>query len=634
MTYALGVDIGTTFTAAATIRRSHAQIVPLGDKADTIPSVVLLREEGTLLTGDAAVRRGVTEPHRLAREFKRRFGQPEPILLGGTPHSPEALTAALLKQVVDTVSAREGEPPSQICLSHPANWGPFKCDLLRQVVRLSGVTVPVEFTTEPEAAAVFYAGEQRVDPGSVVAVYDLGGGTFDAAVLRKTADGFEILGQPEGIEQLGGIDVDAAVFHHVTQALGDRIGELDEDDPDAVAAVARLRRECVDAKEALSADTDVSIPVLLPGVSTEVRLTRAELEGMVRPMLVGTIHALRRALESAEVTADDVSSVLLVGGGSRMPIVAQLIGAELGRPVAVDAHPKHAVALGAAHVAGAAAEPDTVPDPVPRVSAAPPVAAAAAVTSGADDTTQLIELPEEVAPVAPAPPVMPAAEERVRRPWPLVLVGLVVIALAAAAWLAGDRLGWWTGAEADDPEIELTSAEQLDALVDDDRDEVEAQLLEVWAPQLVVRQPGWTDDETGVTYDHDLILEEHEAIAEEHDVVLVWTDDYPATFALREAYATLAAATFPAADGALGWCADEGFAIDECHAKRVAPTGDPGTNSAHRQQAAPAAPDTVAPGPTAPEPTDEATDEPTDEETTDAPTDEETAEEATDGVTG
>jgi molecular chaperone DnaK len=324
---------------------------------------VLLREDETFLTGEPANRRGLTEPHRVAREFKRRFGDTTPILLGGVPYSAEALMGRLLRWTLDEVSTREGGAPRAITVSHPANWGPYKTDLLRQAVRLSGIEDPVSFTTEPEAAAVFYASQQRIDTGAVVAVYDLGGGTFDAAVLRKTATGFEILGQPEGIERLGGIDFDAAVFHHVVQALGGKLDELDEDDPSAIAAVSRLREECVAAKEALSADTDASIPVLLPNVSTEVRLTRGELESMVRPALYGSIEALRRALRSAAVEAEQLHSVLLVGGSSRMPIVAQLVAAELNRPVAVDAHPKHAVALGAARLAGAPLAPASGPAP-------------------------------------------------------------------------------------------------------------------------------------------------------------------------------------------------------------------------------------------------------------------------------
>ncbi len=349
--YALGIDLGTTFSAAAVWRDGHAEVASLGSRGVAIPSVVLLREDETIVTGEAANRRGLTEPHRVAREFKRRLGDTTPILLGGTPYSAEALSGRLLRSMVDEVAAREGGQPSAICVSHPANWGPYKTDLLRQAVRMADLDVPVTLITEPEAAAIFYAHQQRMPASAVVAVYDLGGGTFDAAVLRKTGTGFDLLGRPEGIERLGGIDFDAAVFAHVSAALGGSLAELDEDDPAAIAAVARLREECTQAKEALSADTDTSMPVLLPNVSTEVRLTRAELEAMVRPALHDTIEALRRALRSAGVTPDQLHSVLLVGGSSRMPIVAQMVGSELGRPVAVDAHPKHAIALGAAWVA-------------------------------------------------------------------------------------------------------------------------------------------------------------------------------------------------------------------------------------------------------------------------------------------
>ncbi|HEX6967855.1 MAG TPA: Hsp70 family protein, partial [Micromonosporaceae bacterium] len=203
--YALGIDLGTTYTAAALWRNGVAEVASLGSRATAIPSVVLLREDETFLTGETASRRGQTEPHRVAREFKRRLGDTTPILLGGVPYSAEALMAKLLTSVINEVSTREGGSPAAVCISHPANWGPYKTDLLLQAVRLSGLPEPVSFTTEPEAAAVFYAQQQRVEPGSIVAVYDLGGGTFDAAVLRKAPVGFEILGRPEGIERLGGI---------------------------------------------------------------------------------------------------------------------------------------------------------------------------------------------------------------------------------------------------------------------------------------------------------------------------------------------------------------------------------------------------------------------------------------------
>ncbi|HEY8544936.1 MAG TPA: Hsp70 family protein [Acidimicrobiales bacterium] len=383
MGYYLGIDLGTTYTAAAVWRDGRVEIANLGTRAPVVPSVVLLRDDGTILTGEAAERRAVTEPQRVAREFKRRVGDPTPIIVGGTPYSADSLTARLLRAVVDIVVEREGEDPSGVVVSHPANWGPFKQDLLRQALRIADLTEAATIT-EPEAAAIHYASQERVEPGSIVAVYDLGGGTFDAAVLRRDVTGWEIMGEPEGIERLGGVDFDQAVFHHVQTAVGDAIERLDPDDPAAVAALARLRRDCVEAKEALATDVDVVIPVLLPTIQTDVRLTRSEFEDMIRPTLVDSIGALRRALRSAKVEPADVARVLLVGGSSRIPLVAQLVGSELGRPVAVDAHPKHGVALGAAIIAAEHAAGHSVhTQVVPAVDATPPASTADAPGTGA-----------------------------------------------------------------------------------------------------------------------------------------------------------------------------------------------------------------------------------------------------------
>ncbi len=373
VSYQLGIDLGTTYTAAAIHRDDRSTIFSLGDRSAAIPSVVLLRDDGTVLTGDAAERRAVTEPERVAREFKRRLGDTTPIIVGGSPYSSEALMARLLRSVVDAVEKREGEAATRIAISHPANWGPYKIDLLTQAVTLANLDPDsVCFLTEPEAAAISYASQERIDPGAVVAVYDLGGGTFDAAMLRRTDNGFEIIGRPEGIERLGGIDFDAAVFAHVSRALDGAIQQLDPEDPTALAAVARLRADCVEAKEALSADTDATIPVLLPNVQTEVRLTRREFEGLIRPSLVDSIEAMRRAVRSAGLEMDDVSRVLLVGGSSRVPLIAQMVSSELGRPIAVDAHPKHAIALGASYFAASDTGSDMATPPPADAAATPP----------------------------------------------------------------------------------------------------------------------------------------------------------------------------------------------------------------------------------------------------------------------
>jgi molecular chaperone DnaK len=371
MTYMLGLDLGTTYTAAAVWRDGSAEMVALGTHSQVIPSVVHLRADGTLITGEAAVRRSLSDPGRTAREFKRRLGDPTPILLGGTPLAAVDLMTALLRDVLAAVSERHGGPPSAVALTHPANWGQFKIDLLRQAADACGLR-DITLVTEPVAAAVDYAAGARVPVGEVVAVYDLGGGTFDAAVLRRTASGFETLGEPVGLERLGGIDFDHAVVAHVERSIVDTLKALDRNDPEVAGALTRLRHECVTAKEGLSEDSEVVVPVALPGVWSEVRLTRGEFEQMIAPALIEPLRAFRRGVASAGISASDIHTVLLVGGSSRVPLVAETVAGELGRPVAVDTHPKHAVALGAARIVGTKA-PSTKPvaAATPAVTAAP-----------------------------------------------------------------------------------------------------------------------------------------------------------------------------------------------------------------------------------------------------------------------
>jgi actin-like ATPase involved in cell morphogenesis len=348
--YALGIDLGTTYSAAATARGDRLDIFQLGERAATIPSVIVLRADGEVLTGDAAERRALSEPLRTAREFKRRLGDPTPIILGGTPYGAEALFGHLLRSIVAKVSEQLGGPPAAIAVCHPASYGEYKIDLLRQAVRQADIG-PVEFITEPQAAALHYALQERVPTGEVIAVYDFGGGTFDATILRKTEDSFAQLGRPEGMERLGGIDFDEAIFAHVMTTVRAAGVTLDPDDPATMAGVARLREECRRAKEGLSTDTDATIAVYLPGIQTDVRLTREEFEAMIRPRIRETIQALERAARSADLGFDDLDRILLVGGTSRIPLVAEMVREATRRPIALDAHPKHTIALGAAWVA-------------------------------------------------------------------------------------------------------------------------------------------------------------------------------------------------------------------------------------------------------------------------------------------
>jgi molecular chaperone DnaK len=413
LAYGLGVDLGTTFTAAAVRFTDRVEVIQLGGRRAEVPSLVFVRGDGGILIGEAAERRAMAEPQRVAREFKRRVGDPVPLLVGGSPYSAHALIARLLTQVLDMVVRQQQDPPCAVTVTHPANWGPYKRELLAQAVRLAELP-ETTLLSEPEAAAIQYAADERIQPGEIVAVYDLGGGTFDAAVLRKTDTSFEVLGEPEGIEQLGGIDFDEAVFGHVTATLGTAVDGLDPADEAVTAALARLRRDCVEAKEALSYDTEAMIPVALPGLHTRVRLNRSEFEAMIAPALADTAAAMRRALRSAGVTPEQLRSILLAGGSSRIPLVAQVLTEQFGRPVVLDPHPEHSIAIGAALSARPGARPIGTPvgsaetvhsgGPRPRLTPEPTPAKSKPPKAGPPGTDPPKADPPETKPPTTSPP--------------------------------------------------------------------------------------------------------------------------------------------------------------------------------------------------------------------------------------
>jgi molecular chaperone DnaK len=373
MEYRLGVDLGTTYTAAAILRGGEPEMVSLGDHELFAPSVIVVNPDGSVLVGDPAEQRSATSADRTVREFKARLGDTTPVLLGGVAYSAESLMARLLRWVLDLVHEREGGPPAGVAVTYPAGWAQHRRDRLAQVLAEAGVRDPV-FVTEPEAAAVRYASTGRIHTGDVVGVYDLGGGTFDAAVLRRGPHAFELLGRPDGMTDFGGAAIDSWVFEHVRASVGEEAFDLDPADQTVTLAVHRLRRECVLAKEALSRETETTIPVILPSLNTVVRLTRAELEEGIRPDVEQTIVAFRRALSSAGLEPEDLAAVLVAGGSSRIPLVRELLTTELGRPVTGDAHPKHVVALGAAMRAAPGTRPAAqAPAPGPQVVVPRPV---------------------------------------------------------------------------------------------------------------------------------------------------------------------------------------------------------------------------------------------------------------------
>lgn len=419
MSYTLGLDLGTTSSAAAINDGSTVRMLSVDHSAAVIPSVVHLDAEGEILVGSAAERRAISDPGGVAREFKRRFGDPQPLILSGTPVAANDLMVEVASALVAIATQQLGEPPERLVVCHPANWGSYKLGLLSDTLNNSALP-PHTLISEPEAAAIHYASQERVGDGEVIAVYDLGGGTFDAVVLRKTtgdSSGWEILGEPRGIERLGGIDFDLAVLTHVIGVLDLDLDSFDSEDAANQAAMTRFREECREAKHALSSDVSATIPVLLPGYNETVRITRREFEQLIDPALGRTIDTLEVAVSTTGLEMPSIDRILLVGGSTRVPLVAARLSAITNRPIKSDAHPKHAMALGAAALATAATTETEI--------IAPPVTPPAGIPKAAPSHSELYSLPhidEQPLPEfmkgrpadsrgsdAPAPPPSPAA---------------------------------------------------------------------------------------------------------------------------------------------------------------------------------------------------------------------------------
>jgi len=426
MSYQVGVDLGAVWSAAAVSRpgRPAPEILPLQERSAFMPSVVFANADGSLLVGQEAQRQAANDPGRVIRLFKRRIGDGTPLRVGDLAITADEVAARFVGKVLD-VAKRVGSPVTRVAVAHPAGWGPHRLVSLRAALAAQGMGAAL-LIPDSVAAVVAHSNSQQLDPGALVAVYDFGGGSFTASVVRLLRGGrFTLAGRPEELD-VGGLDLDEAVFEHVQQALGQAWEALDPTDPQVLAGVAELRRQCVAAKEALSADTDVQIPVRLPGIETDVLLARAEFEEMIRPAVDETVAALHNAIRSAAVEPAELAAVLLIGGSSVIPLITQEVSAQLGQAVTLAADSKGIVALGAA-LAARTPEPELT-----AVEQAPAI-----------ETTQLLEL---AAPAWSRPPlpIGPGPADRRRQiPWrvvgPAVASAVLSVLLVAGGIAVANR---------------------------------------------------------------------------------------------------------------------------------------------------------------------------------------------------
>jgi len=341
----LSVDLGTTHTVAVVRRADQQARSLLFDGSPLLPSGVYVDPVGTVHTGRDAQRLSTGEPQRFEPYPKRRIDEGT-VLLGATGVPVVELLAAVLRRVAGEASQAGVVPADGAVLTCPADWGQPRRELLREAARLAGLG-RVTLVDEPVAAATYCVDVlgQQIPLGAALAIFDFGGGTLDVAVVRREPAGFRVLGTG-GLDDLGGVDIDAALVGHLGQlvatrdpALWQRISQ--PSNPSELRDRLAFWTEVRTAKEMLSRAS--SAPVHVPGRDDPMHLTRDELERVAGPLVARAVDETRRVVERVGVQP---AALLLVGGTSRLPLVASRLHARIGVPPSVPEQPELPVAYG------------------------------------------------------------------------------------------------------------------------------------------------------------------------------------------------------------------------------------------------------------------------------------------------
>jgi len=346
--WTLGIDFGTTFTVAAVAQVGSIRPVDFEtDGSYRMASAVLLDDAGSFAVGQSAVHQSIFHPDRFERTPKRMVGEGDLILGDRMVPVTDAVAAVLERAKADGIREAGSPGPNRTVLTHPADWGSTRLDVLRQAAESAELN-HIELVPEPVAAAV-QLGASVLQPGQHVAVYDFGGGTFDVAVLRRTADGFEVAGPPGGRDPLGGEDIDQRIIDYLA---GGPIGEhpdwpklLDPRDVQWGRHAAALRTEVRRAKEGLSTQTVWQMWV--SGIERDVQLSRPDLERLIHDDVEATVDTTIETIAAAGLEPSDLVGIYLVGGSSKIPLVSARLWSRTGIKPSVQGDPKTVVALGA-----------------------------------------------------------------------------------------------------------------------------------------------------------------------------------------------------------------------------------------------------------------------------------------------
>ena len=375
MAKAIGIDLGTTNSCVAVMEGKEPKVIENAEGARTTPSMVAFRPDGEVLVGAAAKRQAITNPEQTLFAIKRLIGRryDDPIVqkdkgmvpykivpgangdawveVNGKKSSPSEISAHILRKMKETAEKYLGEPVTEAVITVPAYFNDAQRQATKDAGTIAGLEV-LRIINEPTAAALAYGLEKKKT--GTIAVYDLGGGTFDVSVLELGDGVFEVK-STNGDTFLGGEDFDKRIIDFLADEFKKEQGiDLRQDR----LALQRLKEAAEKAKIELSSasQTSVNLPFITADQSgpkhLDIRLTRAKLETLVDDLISRTVGPCKAALEDAGLKADQLDEVVLVGGMTRMPKVVEAVKSIFGREPHQGVNPDEVVALGAAIQAG------------------------------------------------------------------------------------------------------------------------------------------------------------------------------------------------------------------------------------------------------------------------------------------
>ncbi|MGQ9514181.1 MAG: molecular chaperone DnaK [Thermoproteota archaeon] len=348
----LGIDLGTTNSAAAIMEAGHPVIIPSAEgptiAGKMFPSVVAFTKDGELIVGEPAKRQAATNPEGTIFEIKRKMGTDYKVKIFGKEYTPQQISAFILQKIKKDAEAYLGRPLKKAVITVPAHFNDNQRQATKDAGEIAGLEV-VRIINEPTAACLAY-GLDKLEKEMKIIVFSFGGGTHDVTLMDFGQGVFQVI-STSGDTQTGGADIDNAIVDYLVDDFRAKTGiDLRKDR----MAMTRLKEAAEKAKIELSTlmTTDIDLPFIASDASgpkhLHLTLTRTKLEELALPIVRRLEQTIGRALSDAKMTPSDVDKIILIGGQTRMPLVRKIVEDYLGKQVERGVDPMECVAVGAA----------------------------------------------------------------------------------------------------------------------------------------------------------------------------------------------------------------------------------------------------------------------------------------------